>query len=86
MFVKAIATNQTNDLATAAELAGDFRTTKVTILAWLHAGKIPAVVHEGRVIRFSRSEVAAALRTNRCQARIRRAQIVLPNKRKPTNQ
>jgi excisionase family DNA binding protein len=49
------------DIATPAELASDFKTTKPTVLSWFHQGRIPAVVSIGRVIRFSRAEVAKAL-------------------------
>ena len=50
-----------NDIATAAELAADFKTTKPTLLSWFHRGIIPAAVANGRVIRFSRKAVAEAL-------------------------
>ena len=50
-----------NDIATAAELAADFKTTKPTLLSWFHRGIIPAAVADGRVIRFSRKAVAEAL-------------------------
>ena len=50
-----------SDIATAAELAADFKTTKPTLLSWFHRGIIPAVIADGRVIRFSRKSVAEAL-------------------------
>ena len=50
-----------SDIATAAELAADFKTTKPTALSWYHKGWIPAAVANGRVIRFSRKAVAEAL-------------------------
>ena len=55
--------SQTNDpdIITAAELAADYRTSKPTVLSWFHRGIIPAAVSVGRVIRFSRKDVAAAL-------------------------
>ena len=53
-----------SDIATPAELAADYKTTKPTALAWYHKGLIPAVVANGRVIRFSRSAVAKALAAN----------------------
>ena len=49
------------DILTPAELATEYRTTKPTVLAWLHKGLIPAAVSQGRVIRFNRSDVARAL-------------------------
>ncbi len=53
--------NTKEDIATPAELASDYKTTKPTILSWFHQGRIPAVVSIGRVIRFNRGEVAQAL-------------------------
>ena len=50
-----------SDIATAAELAAEFKTTKPTALSWYHKGWIPAAVANGRVIRFSRKAVAEAL-------------------------
>jgi len=50
-----------SDIATAAELAADFKTTKPSVLSWFHRGLIPAVVADGRIIRFSRAAVAQAL-------------------------
>lgn len=49
------------DIVTARELAAEHRTTKQTVLAWHRRGLIPATVCAGRVIRFDRAAVAAAL-------------------------
>ncbi len=53
-----------DDILTPAELAREYRTTKPTALSWYHKGLIPAVVSQGRVIRFSRQDVARALAAN----------------------
>ena len=55
------ANNTASEILTPAELAREYRTTKPTILAWYHRGLIPACTSIGRVIRFDRAAVAAAL-------------------------
>lgn len=50
-----------NDILTPAELAAEYKTTKPTVLSWFHKKIIPAAVSNGRVIRFNRADVAAAL-------------------------
>ena len=50
-----------SDIITPAQLAADYQTTKPTALSWYHRGLIPAVVADGRIIRFSRAAVAKAL-------------------------
>ncbi|MCX6875396.1 MAG: hypothetical protein NTW21_16550 [Verrucomicrobia bacterium] len=54
-------TSKESDIVTPAELAADYKTTKPTALSWYHKGLIPAVVADGRIIRFSRAEVSKAL-------------------------
>lgn len=49
------------DITNADGIAADYHTTKPTALSWYHKGIIPAVVANGRVIRFSRKAVAQAL-------------------------
>lgn len=56
----ALQTVETN-LSTPAEQAEACGVTKPTILAWYHAGIIPAAVSVGRVIRFDHDQVMAAL-------------------------
>ena len=48
-------------LNTPAEEAAACRVTKPTLLAWYHAGVIPAVYAVGRIIRFDHAEVLKAL-------------------------
>ena len=55
--------NEADEILTAAEVAKIWKTTPSTILQWFHAGKIPAEMAEGRVIRFSKQAVAAALKS-----------------------
>ena len=50
-----------SDILTPAELAAEYKTTKPTALDWFHKGIIPARVSHGRIIRFSRADVAKAL-------------------------
>jgi excisionase family DNA binding protein len=50
------------EYATADDLARVYGVAKGTILQWYHAGRIPAAVAVGKVIRFDREEVAEALR------------------------
>ena len=57
-------------LLTASELAAELRTTKPTVLSWHHAGKIPAAVSIGRIIRFDREQVLAALAANAAPSRL----------------
>ena len=49
--------NDGQALETPASLAQLLNTTPQTILNWFHAGKIPAVIAQGRVIRFNRNDV-----------------------------
>lgn len=48
-------------LNTPAEEAAACRVTKPTLLAWYHAGVIPAVYAVGRIIRFDHAAVLKAL-------------------------
>ncbi len=52
------------DLLTPPQLARELKTTPQTIGVWHRKGIIPAAVACGRVIRFNRSEVLAALAAN----------------------
>lgn len=49
--------NDGQALETPASLAQLLNTTPQTILNWFHAGTIPAVIAQGRVIRFNRNDV-----------------------------
>ena len=53
--------NGADEILTAREVAKIYKTTPSTVLQWFHAGKIPAEMAEGRVIRFSKVRVADAL-------------------------
>lgn len=48
-------------IVTPQQLAKRFHTTTPTALSWFHKGWIPAVIAEGRVIRFRVSDVEKAL-------------------------
>ena len=50
-----------NRLETARDIARSLSTTPQTVLNWHRAGVIPARVAVGRIIRFDRAEVLAAL-------------------------
>jgi hypothetical protein len=58
-------------LNTPAEEAAACRVTKPKLLAWYHAGVIPAVYSVGRIIRFDHDQVLKALaaQSNREAAR-----------------
>jgi excisionase family DNA binding protein len=49
------------ELMTPAEMAAIYKVQKSTFLAWFHAGKIPAEVCVGKVLRFDAARVARAL-------------------------
>jgi excisionase family DNA binding protein len=49
------------ELMTPAEMAAIYKVQKSTFLAWFHAGRIPAEVCVGKVLRFDAAKVARAL-------------------------
>ena len=49
-------------LLTPSEVAKALKTTPQTILRWEKAGKIPAEIKEGRIVRFVLANVKEALR------------------------
>jgi len=53
---------QETPLETPAEIARIINTTSQTVLNYFHAGIIPAEIAIGRLIRFKREDVLAALK------------------------
>jgi predicted site-specific integrase-resolvase len=58
------AETQPLQLLTPPELARELKTTPQTIGVWHRKGIIPAAIDCGRIIRFNRADVLAALATN----------------------
>ena len=61
----ATASAQPLELLTPAQLAREIKTTPQTVNNWRRAGVIPAKIDCGRIVRFDRAEVMAALSTRK---------------------
>ena len=59
------------ELLTPSQLAKEINTTPQTIGNWHRAGVIPARIAVGRIIRFDRGEVLAALATQSRKAEVK---------------
>jgi len=61
----ATAPAQPLELLTPGQLAREIKTTPQTVNGWHRAGIIPAKIDCGRIVRFDRAEVMAALSTRK---------------------